>query len=80
MMALTYFALSALRKVLFPAKNQAGVAEEAFRPFDLSQFRHLPRQTDRPALTEARRARAHAANRRTVQPPAVPFNYPNRLR
>ena len=77
MMALSYFALSAFRKALFPAKNQAGVADEAFRPFDLSQLRHLPRETDWPALSEAGRARAQAANRRTVQSPAVPFNYPN---
>ena len=77
MMALPYFALSALRKTLFPTKNQTVLAEEAFRPFDLSQLQHLPRQTDRPPVTQARRARAHAAQRRRVQPPAVPFNYPN---
>ena len=77
MMALSYFALSALRKALFPAKHQAEVAEGAFEPFDLSLLRQLPRETDRLAVTEAPRARAHAVNRRTVRPPAVPFNYPN---
>ena len=70
-MACTYLALPALRKALLSANDLAGVAEEAFRPFDLSQLRRLPRETDRPALTDARRAGAHAATRRTVQPPAV---------
>ena len=57
-MACTYLALPALRKALLSANDLAGVAEEAFRPFDLSQLRHLPRETDSPAVTEARRARA----------------------
>lgn len=47
------------------------IPEEEFRPFDFSHLR------DRPTVTETRGARAHAANRPTVQPPAVPFNYPN---
>jgi hypothetical protein len=77
MTALPYLVLSTVRKALFPAANEVAIAEEAFTPLDLSRLRHLPRETDRSASAEAAKARAQAANRFAVQPPPVPFNYPN---
>lgn len=77
MMALPYLVLSALRKALYPAENGAVMAEEGFKPFDLSCLQHLPRENDRPAVDEVRRVQVQAVYRPAVQPPAVPFNYPN---
>jgi hypothetical protein len=77
MVSIPKFNLAAVLKPLFQVKSLAVVPEPEFTPFDLSQLRDLPRETERAATTAGRGVRPNAAGRPTVYPPAVPFNYPN---
>lgn len=77
MTILPYFVLSAMRKALFPAKNEAAIAGETFKPFDLTHLQYLPRDNDGPPWKEARQVRVPIPNRPAVRRPVVPFIYPN---
>jgi hypothetical protein len=56
---------------------QGLVSEDGFASFDFSALRDLPREPDRPAITQPTRGNQSTSAGRRVFPPAVPFNYPN---